>query len=118
MACVEELHAWVYAQDTAAPVRRRGSLRIQGCDEAPGVPDSGSGRKLHARSEARGRIVTIKVGDRIPYIDLWTWNGNRPESVNAGAVLGQCKVVLFAVPGRLHTDLLGLPPARLRPPSR
>jgi glutaredoxin/glutathione-dependent peroxiredoxin len=43
--------------------------------------------------------MTIAVGDRIPDIDLWKVTDAGFEPVKSGAVLGEGKVVLFAVPG-------------------
>lgn len=43
--------------------------------------------------------ATIKVGDQIPTVDLFTMGANGPEKVNSKDVLGSGKVVLFAVPG-------------------
>lgn len=43
--------------------------------------------------------MPIAVGDKIPDVEVRTLNGQTPETVRTGEVLGQGKVVLFAVPG-------------------
>jgi glutaredoxin/glutathione-dependent peroxiredoxin len=43
--------------------------------------------------------MTIAVGDRIPDVDLWKVTDAGFEPAKSGAVLGEGKVVLFAVPG-------------------
>ncbi len=43
--------------------------------------------------------MPIAVGDQIPDVEVRTLNGQTPETVRTGEVLGQGKVVLFAVPG-------------------
>lgn len=43
--------------------------------------------------------MTVAKGDQIPDVELKTMGENGPEAVRTGDVLGQGKVVLFAVPG-------------------
>ena len=43
--------------------------------------------------------MAIKVGDRIPDVELRTMGPDGPQPVRTGDVLGTGKVVLFAVPG-------------------
>ncbi len=43
--------------------------------------------------------MTISVGDRIPDVELWKVTDDGFTSVRSTAVLGDGKVVLFAVPG-------------------
>jgi glutaredoxin/glutathione-dependent peroxiredoxin len=43
--------------------------------------------------------MTIKVGDPIPDVALWTMTPDGPTTVRSSEVLGAGKVVLFAVPG-------------------
>ncbi len=43
--------------------------------------------------------MTIAVGDRIPDVELWKVTDDGFSSVRSSAVLGEGKVVLFAVPG-------------------
>jgi peroxiredoxin len=43
--------------------------------------------------------MTIKVGDRVPDVDVWTMTPEGPKQVRTGEVLGAGKVVLFGVPG-------------------
>ena len=43
--------------------------------------------------------MAISVGDRIPDVTLRTMTKDGPTAVESGDVLGQGKVVLFAVPG-------------------
>lgn len=44
--------------------------------------------------------MAIKVGDRIPEVEVKTMGADgMPEAVNTAKVLGEGKVVLFAVPG-------------------
>ena len=43
--------------------------------------------------------MAIKVGDRIPDVELRTMGPDGPQPVRTGDVLGAGKVVLFAVPG-------------------
>jgi glutaredoxin/glutathione-dependent peroxiredoxin len=43
--------------------------------------------------------MTIAVGDKIPDVELRTMGPDGPEVVRSGDVLGQGRVVLFAVPG-------------------
>ncbi len=62
--------------------------------------------------------MTIAVGDRIPDVKVFTFGDKGPEATTSAEVLGQGKVVLFGVPGRVHAHLLGPPPPRLRPACR
>jgi peroxiredoxin len=43
--------------------------------------------------------VALSVGDTIPNVKLMTLTAQGPKAVQSGDVLGQGKVVLFAVPG-------------------
>ncbi len=43
--------------------------------------------------------MSIAVGDRIPDVEVRVLNGQTPEPVRTGELLGRGKVVLFAVPG-------------------
>ncbi|HEX6237886.1 MAG TPA: peroxiredoxin [Acidimicrobiales bacterium] len=43
--------------------------------------------------------MAISVGDGIPDVELMTMTGDGPQLVRSGDVLGEGKVVLFAVPG-------------------
>jgi peroxiredoxin len=43
--------------------------------------------------------MAIAVGDKVPSVDVKTMTAEGPQSVNTSDVLGQGKVVLFAVPG-------------------
>jgi glutaredoxin/glutathione-dependent peroxiredoxin len=43
--------------------------------------------------------MTIAVGDQIPDVELWKVTGDGFDSVRSTEVLGEGKVVLFAVPG-------------------
>jgi len=43
--------------------------------------------------------MTISVGERIPDVELMTMGRDGPRAVRAAEVLGQGKVVMFAVPG-------------------
>jgi len=43
--------------------------------------------------------MTISVGDRIPDVTIWTWSGDAPKRVRTREVLGNGRVVLFALPG-------------------
>jgi peroxiredoxin len=43
--------------------------------------------------------MTIAVGDKIPDVELWKVTDDGFASVRSSAVLGEGKVVLFAVPG-------------------
>jgi peroxiredoxin len=43
--------------------------------------------------------MTIAVGDHIPDVELWKVEGKSFSGVQSSKVLGQGKVVLFAVPG-------------------
>jgi peroxiredoxin len=46
-----------------------------------------------------GRSMAISVGEQIPDVKLMTMTAEGPRPVQSGDVLGQGKVVLFAVPG-------------------
>src|SRR5271155_4908398 len=50
-------------------------------------------------STQTGDIMTIAVGDRVPEVTLMTMTNAGPKPVSSREVLGQGKVVLFAVPG-------------------
>ena len=43
--------------------------------------------------------MTVSVGDKIPDVEVRTMTPEGPKPVRTGEVLGQGKVVLFAVPG-------------------
>ena len=43
--------------------------------------------------------MTIAVGDKIPDVEVRTMGPEGPQAVRTGEVLGQGKVILFAVPG-------------------
>ncbi len=43
--------------------------------------------------------MTIKVGDKVPDVEVRTMGAEGPTSVRTGDVLGSGRVVLFAVPG-------------------
>ena len=43
--------------------------------------------------------MTIKVGDKIPQVNLFTMGAKGPEQLGTDAIFGGKKVVLFAVPG-------------------
>ena len=43
--------------------------------------------------------MTIKTGDKIPDVEVRTMGPEGPQSVRTGEVLGEGRVVLFAVPG-------------------
>jgi glutaredoxin/glutathione-dependent peroxiredoxin len=43
--------------------------------------------------------MSIKIGDKIPDVEVRTMGEQGPETVRTGEVLGTGKVVLFAVPG-------------------
>ncbi|MFP3902548.1 MAG: peroxiredoxin, partial [Acidimicrobiia bacterium] len=43
--------------------------------------------------------MAISVGDRIPDVELMTMTDGGPQRVRSGEVLGEGRVVLFAVPG-------------------
>lgn len=43
--------------------------------------------------------MTIKVGDKIPNIDVMLGTADGPQKTNTGDLLGKGKVVLFSVPG-------------------
>ena len=43
--------------------------------------------------------MTIAVGDQVPDVKVYTFSERGPEATTSLAVLGQGKVVLFAVPG-------------------
>ena len=43
--------------------------------------------------------MTIKVGDKVPDVEVRTMGAEGPTPVRTGEVLGRGKVVLFAVPG-------------------
>lgn len=43
--------------------------------------------------------MAITVGDRVPDVEVRTMDGDSPRPIRTGEVLGQGKVVLFAVPG-------------------
>lgn len=43
--------------------------------------------------------MAVKVGDKIPDVEVRTMGPEGPQKVNTGEVLGTGKVVLFAVPG-------------------
>ena len=43
--------------------------------------------------------MTIAVGDKVPDVKVYTFSEKGPEATTSAAVLGQGKVVLFAVPG-------------------
>ena len=43
--------------------------------------------------------MSIKIGDKIPDVEVRTMGEQGPETVRTGDVLGTGKVVLFAVPG-------------------
>jgi peroxiredoxin len=43
--------------------------------------------------------MTIKVGDKVPDVEVRTMGPEGPTAVRTGEVLGSGKVVLFAVPG-------------------
>ena len=43
--------------------------------------------------------MAVKVGDRIPDVEVRTMGEKGPEPIRTGDVLGAGKVVLFAVPG-------------------
>ena len=43
--------------------------------------------------------MAIEIGERIPDVAAWTMNDDAPQSVRTGEVLGNGRVVLFAVPG-------------------
>ncbi len=60
--------------------------------------------------------MTIAVGDTIPDIQIMTTKGGNPTHVadTRGPGLGQGGPLRRA--GRLHADVLGLPPAQLRHP--
>lgn len=44
-------------------------------------------------------VMTIAIGDQIPDVELWKVTDDGFDSVRSGEVLGEGKVVLFAVPG-------------------
>ena len=43
--------------------------------------------------------MTIAVGDRIPDVNVFTFDDKGPQATTSGEVLGKGKVVLFGVPG-------------------
>jgi glutaredoxin/glutathione-dependent peroxiredoxin len=43
--------------------------------------------------------MTIAVGDKVPDVKVYTFSEKGPEATTSAEVLGQGKVVLFAVPG-------------------
>lgn len=43
--------------------------------------------------------MAITTGDTIPDVQLWTMTGEGPTAASSAELLGQGKVVLFAVPG-------------------
>jgi peroxiredoxin len=43
--------------------------------------------------------MPISVGDKVPDVEVKTMTSDGPQTVHTGEVLGQGKVVLFAVPG-------------------
>ena len=43
--------------------------------------------------------MTIAVGDKVPDVKVYTFSEKGPEATTSADVLGQGKVVLFAVPG-------------------
>jgi glutaredoxin/glutathione-dependent peroxiredoxin len=43
--------------------------------------------------------MTIAVGDKVPDVKVYTFGQKGPEATTSAEVLGQGKVVLFAVPG-------------------
>jgi peroxiredoxin len=43
--------------------------------------------------------MTVKVGDKVPDVEIHTMGAEGPTKVSTGDVLGKGKVVLFAVPG-------------------
>ena len=43
--------------------------------------------------------MSVKIGDKIPDVEVRTMGEQGPETVRTGQVLGTGKVVLFAVPG-------------------
>ncbi len=43
--------------------------------------------------------MTIATGERIPDVKVFTYGESGPEATTSGEVLGEGKVVLFAVPG-------------------
>jgi peroxiredoxin len=49
--------------------------------------------------DSQGGPVALTVGDTIPDVKLMTLTAEGPKPVQSGDVLGQGKVVLFAVPG-------------------
>ena len=51
--------------------------------------------------------MTIQVGDRLPDVPLAIATPEGPLPTNSGEYFAGKKVALFAVPGRLHPDLLG-----------
>ena len=58
--------------------------------------------------------MTIQVGDRIPDVPLDPRHARRARSrSSSGDYFAGKRVALFAVPGRLHADLLGPAPAVL-----
>ena len=62
--------------------------------------------------------MTIATGDPIPDVKVFTFGESGPQATTSGELLGTGKVVLFAVPGRLHPDVLGSPPPGLRAAGR
>ncbi len=57
--------------------------------------------------------MAIQVGDRIPDVPLTLATPEGPVPVKSGDYFAGKRVALFAVPGRLHADLLGPAPAVL-----
>lgn len=43
--------------------------------------------------------MAISVGDKVPDVDVRTMGADGPQSIRTGEVLGEGRVVLFAVPG-------------------
>ena len=99
----------------------RGSMTVHGRRWTLCWPPHRPDRRSPSRGRAlrtRRATMAIAVGDKIPDIRVMTSGPDGPTHVQTGDVLGSGKVVLFAVPGRVHPDLLGLPPAQLRHPPR
>ena len=57
--------------------------------------------------------MAIQVGDRIPDVPLTLATPEGPVPVKSGDYFAGKRVALFAVPGRLHSDLLRSAPALL-----
>jgi peroxiredoxin (alkyl hydroperoxide reductase subunit C) len=83
-----------------AAERRVGRDRL--CNPGRGSPSVSRFAEVAGRQknpDERGKIMTIKVGDKLPSVKLTRWGEGGPEAVTTDDLFRGKKVALFGVPG-------------------